>query len=73
LSTEERKKEGSHEGAKFEGTPKDRRISHTWLSGNLSATLVIPIEIARSKGLDRPSDVIVEETEKGILIRKLEV
>ena len=58
---------------KHGGIPNERRVTHTWLSGNLSATLVIPIEIARRNGLDRPSDVVVEETENGILIRKLEV
>jgi hypothetical protein len=50
-----------------------RKVSHTFLSGNLSATLIIPIEIARKHGLDKPSNVIVEETENGILIRKVEI
>jgi hypothetical protein len=50
-----------------------KRITHTFLSGRLSATLIIPIEIARRYGLHKPSNVIVEETEEGILIRKLEV
>jgi hypothetical protein len=47
------------------------RLSFLILSGKLSATIVIPIEIARKYGLDRPSDVIVEETDSGILIRKV--
>jgi hypothetical protein len=59
--------------SKAERNINDKRIAHIWLSGNLSATLVIPIEIARRKGLDQPSNVIVEETEIGILIRKLEL
>jgi len=50
-----------------------RRITHTFLSGNLSATLVIPIEIARRNGLDKPSNVIVEEIQGGILIRRIEI
>jgi hypothetical protein len=50
-----------------------KRITCTFLSGNLSATLVIPIDIARRHGLERPSQVVVEETEKGILIRKLDL
>jgi hypothetical protein len=48
-----------------------KKITSTFLSGKLSATIVIPIEIARKYGLDRPSDVIVEETDAGILIRKV--
>lgn len=50
-----------------------RRITHTFLSGRLSATLIIPIEIARKYGIDRPANVIVEERSEGILIRKIEV
>ena len=50
-----------------------KKISHTFLSGKLSSTLIIPIEIARKYGLDKPSNVVVEETEDGILIRKIEV
>ena len=48
-----------------------KKITSTFLSGKLSATIVIPIGIARKYGLDRPSDVIVEETDAGILIRKI--
>jgi bifunctional DNA-binding transcriptional regulator/antitoxin component of YhaV-PrlF toxin-antitoxin module len=43
------------------------------LSGRLSATLVIPIEIARRHGLKKPAHVIVEEKPEGILLRKLEI
>jgi hypothetical protein len=50
-----------------------REVTKTFLSGRLSATLIIPIEIARRHGLEKPSHVIVEETPEGILIRKLEV
>ena len=35
--------------------------------------LIIPIEIARKYGIDKPSNVVVQEKENGILIRKLEV
>jgi hypothetical protein len=52
---------------------KYKRVTHTFLSGKLSATLIIPIDIARKHGLDQPSNVVVEETEKGILIKKLEI
>lgn len=49
----------------------NRKITSTFLSGKLSATIVIPIDIARKHGLNRPSEVIVEDTEEGILIRKI--
>ena len=44
---------------------ENKRIRSTFLSGKLSATLVIPIDIARRHGLDQPS--------QGILIRKLDL
>ena len=47
--------------------------SKTFLSGKLSATLIIPIEIARRHRLHEPSHVIVEERPDGILIRRLEL
>jgi bifunctional DNA-binding transcriptional regulator/antitoxin component of YhaV-PrlF toxin-antitoxin module len=48
-------------------------VRKIFLSGNLSATFIIPIEIARRHGLDEPSHVIVEERPDGILIRRLEL
>lgn len=48
-----------------------QRITHTYISGKTSSTLVIPIEIARKYGFDKPTDVIVEDHEEGILIKKL--
>jgi bifunctional DNA-binding transcriptional regulator/antitoxin component of YhaV-PrlF toxin-antitoxin module len=50
-----------------------RKITSTFLSGKLSATIVIPIEIARKHGLKCPSEVVVEDTEEGILIRKIDM
>jgi hypothetical protein len=50
-----------------------KEVTKTFLSGKLSATLIIPIEIARRHGLQEPSQVIVEETDGGILIRKLDL
>lgn len=50
-----------------------KNITHTYLSGKFSTTLIIPIEIARKYNIDKPSNVVVEETKEGILIRKLEV
>ena len=54
-------------------TNKIKRISKTWISGQNSCTLVIPKSIAKSYGLEEPAKVIVEATEQGILIRKLEL
>jgi hypothetical protein len=50
-----------------------KEITKTFLSGRLSATLIIPIEIARRHGLERPAHVVVEERPEGILIRRLEI
>ena len=50
-----------------------KSIKNIYLSGRLSATLIILIEIARKYGIDKPSNVIIEEKENGILIRKLEI
>lgn len=41
-----------------------KRVVHTFLSGKVSATLIIPLNTARKYGLDKPSDVIVEETQR---------
>jgi hypothetical protein len=50
-----------------------KKIAHIFLSGKLSSTLVIPIDIARKKGLHKPTNVVVEEMGDGIFIKKLEV
>jgi hypothetical protein len=47
-------------------------LSKVWLTNKVSATLIIPIDIARKYELDEPSHVVVEERPEGILIRKLE-
>jgi hypothetical protein len=49
-----------------------KKITQIFLSGKLSSTLIIPIEIARKYGIDKPSHVLVEERPEGVLIRKLE-
>jgi hypothetical protein len=51
----------------------DKKVTHTFLSGRLSATLIIPIDTARRYGLDKPANVVVEERQEGILIKKLEI
>jgi bifunctional DNA-binding transcriptional regulator/antitoxin component of YhaV-PrlF toxin-antitoxin module len=48
-------------------------VTKTFISGKLSATLIMPIEMARRHGLDEPSHVVVEERGDGILIRRLEL
>jgi hypothetical protein len=48
-----------------------KRITHTFLSGKMSSNIIIPIDVARRYGLDKPANVVVEETDMGILIRKL--
>jgi hypothetical protein len=53
--------------------PKGKEVTKTFLSGKLSATLIIPIDIARKYGFEKPSHVVVEEKKEGILIRKLEI
>lgn len=48
-----------------------RLIGTTWLAGNASCTLIIPKPIAHEYGIDKPSNVIIEGTDKGILISRL--
>jgi hypothetical protein len=50
-----------------------KKITSIFLTGKVSATMVIPIETAKKYGLGDGSHVIVEEVPSGILIRKLEV
>jgi hypothetical protein len=50
-----------------------KEITKTFLSGKLSSTLVIPIEIARRYGLEKPAHVIIEKRPDGILIRRLTI
>jgi hypothetical protein len=46
-----------------------KKVTHVFLSGKLSSTLIIPIDTARKYGLDKPANVVVEEREDGILIK----
>jgi hypothetical protein len=50
---------------------KVKSVAKIFLINKLSATIIIPAESARRKGLDHPSHVIIEEVSEGILIRKL--
>jgi hypothetical protein len=61
----------------MEGITEDhsetKQVKKIFLTNKISATLIIPIEIARKHGLNDSSHVIVQETSQGILIRKLEI
>jgi hypothetical protein len=50
---------------------KLKDITHTFISGKLSTTVIIPTNIARKYKIDKPTNVIVEEAENGILIKPL--
>jgi hypothetical protein len=50
-----------------------KEIAKIFLINKLSATLIIPIDIARKYGLNQASHVTVEETPYGILIKKLDL
>jgi hypothetical protein len=50
-----------------------RKIVPIFISNGISATVIIPIEFARKYAIDRPSHVTIEDTQNGILIKKLEV
>lgn len=52
---------------------QNKQIIRSWLSGNCSCTLVIPKVFARDIGLDKPSNVIIEKTRDGLLIKKLNI
>jgi hypothetical protein len=57
--------------SELETKPKNREITKIWLHNNVSASLNIPIEIARKHNFTKGNHVIVEDTDQGILIRKL--
>jgi bifunctional DNA-binding transcriptional regulator/antitoxin component of YhaV-PrlF toxin-antitoxin module len=48
-------------------------IGKTFLTGKISATLIIPIEIAHKHRLNEPSNVIIEDTDQGIIVKRLEI
>lgn len=50
-----------------------KKVTNIFLTGKVSATMVIPIGTARKYGLVEGSHVTVEETPSGILIQKLDV
>ena len=46
---------------------KEKEITKTWISGQNSCTLIIPKSVAKEYGLESPTHVVVERTDKGIL------
>ena len=48
-----------------------KKVTHTFIQGKISTCIIIPIDVARRKGIDKPANVTVEETADGILIKKL--
>jgi hypothetical protein len=54
---------------------KQKQVSPIFLSNKVSSTLVIPREMAKSLGIDKPCHVTLQETRKqdGILIKKLKL
>lgn len=52
---------------------RSKEISKIWLHNNISASLIIPVEIARKHNLTKGNHVVVEDTDEGILIRKLDL
>ncbi len=55
------------------GIDIEKDIAKTWISGQNCCTLIISRKLAERYGLTEPSHVVLEGTERGILIRKLEV
>ena len=49
------------------------KIAPIFLTNKISATLIIPIDLARKYQLNEPSHVVLEERDEGILIKKLEL
>jgi len=54
-------------------TEKPKGISKIWMTNDISATLIIPIEVAKKHSLTKGNHVLVEDTDQGILIRTLKI
>ena len=50
-----------------------KKIASIFISNGISSTVIIPIQLARKHAIDRPSHVTIEDTQEGILIKKLEL
>jgi hypothetical protein len=55
------------------GLENQKKIAPIFMSNGLSATVIIPIELARKYAIDKPSHVTIVDTQNGILIKKLGV
>jgi hypothetical protein len=49
-----------------------KRVTHVFLSGKLSSTVIIPIDIARKHRMDEKCNVTVEDTKDGVLIKRID-
>jgi hypothetical protein len=50
-----------------------KEIARTWLTGNISCTLVISKNFAKEYDIDKSTPMIIEKRPDGLLIRKLVV
>jgi hypothetical protein len=55
----------------LETKESEKKIASIFMSNGLSATVIIPIDIALKYAIDRPTHVTIEDIQKGILIKKL--
>jgi hypothetical protein len=62
-------------GRYFKGTTlrRQKEVVPVFLSNGISSTLIIPIAMARRYNWDKPSHVVLESKDEGILIKKLEI
>lgn len=51
-------------------TSSPKEINKIWLVNDVSASVIFAAQVAKKYNLAREEDVIVEETDAGILIRK---
>jgi hypothetical protein len=54
-------------------TTKSKEIAKVFFINKVSATVIIPVDIARKYGLNQTSHVTVEEAPDGILIKRLDL
>lgn len=52
---------------------REIRVCPIFLVNGYSSNVIIPKSMARNKGIDKPCHVTVQETDDGILIKKLDL
>jgi antitoxin component of MazEF toxin-antitoxin module len=52
---------------------EQKTVSSIFKTGSGSSTLIIPKQLAKQSGLDEPCHVVIESTQNGILIKKLDL